>query len=1218
MLFMTAGLSAQTSAKPVIRHAVAEEKGSKVMGVSDNAQWAVARNSGEDGSTTAPRLLNVKTNKFTNLFTSAEDHGDACDVTNDGKYVAGQVNDRAAIYDVEAGSWIKLPHPSGKSFNITYASAITPDGKYAVGSGWKVSADGYKESPMYWDLTGTSPKLVTLTGLPEIDTNGEKASMVRFNQVSPDGRYVFGIVDFSYPMTMWGFLYDTKTSKWDAVGMTYENGTITAAEPGMTAETMCFSPDGKLAAVQMYTDEGGILAYYDLATGNLTYIPDSEAKLLGAIDNNGVVYASAPDTPVRNWLFYLDGYWYDYKIALKQLWDIDWQKDITKDDLGLSGTALGVSDDGLTVVASELSGTPGGAYINTFPKPLKDYSAQLDPLYNNYVFPASGSTFSAVRNVTVYFDRNIKVIGERNSVKLLDEAGNQVAQSIQVALEAGQTRNVVATFRNAEMETGKTYTVVFPAGTVQVEGDANKQNKEIRVSYVGRADTPVKPVKVSPESGTAMPKLSMSEAPIIIRFDAVINSVDNGGGIGLWRQGNDGTYEFLYSLNANIEGTEMNVFPISEQKLAKDVRYKVILEAGTVTDIAGNNPNEKYEIDYVGTYEPEVSIENGVIFQEDFNNYGITRMMLYDGDQRTPSATMENWGFLSTYPWWTARDSEDVMEQAAVSHSMYTPAGKSDDWMVVPQCYIPDASCTLQFDAQSYKKNKSDYLKVYVLATGDVYTAPITKSFIDRFKTEGEMIFNERQTPGASEETLEGEWASYTLPLDKYAGKEIYIAFVNDNEDQSAVFVDNIAVLRDLQFTVGTDLAGYFVDADSTPVKAVFTVLGSKTYDNVDLYLYDEDGNVVDSHSATGLNLKKDGKYEYTFTKPLKLAKGRANYGAIEAKVGDESVTKALTVINLRFEPKRTVVIEEGTGTTCGYCPLGLRGLELMEEIYGDKVIPVGIPSYGNGAAFGNDWVSGYGQFLGFNAYPAGVLNREVAATPLYSDGVNYFKNDPNKKSTWFDYMDVLMSQLTEAEVGIKEATIDPNNKLIEVKMNMRYAYDNDNTNLNVHTVVVENGLKAKQHSYISSNTSPLLGEWASGGKYGSTLNEYTFNHVARGMMGTVYAGVSGMFPRQIDSSKTYDKVYSFPIPTALTSNENAEVVVMLIDSNSGRIINAAKAPCLVGYVGVEDVDFDAMPATGDVYSITGTIVLRNATVDDLDRLDKGVYIFNGKKIMVR
>ena len=49
---------------------------------------------------------------------------------------------------------------------------------------------------------------------------------------------------------------------------------------------------------------------------------------------------------------------------------------------------------------------------------------------------------------------------------------------------------------------------------------------------------------------------------------------------------------------------------------------------------------------------------------------------------------------------------------------------------------------------------------------------------------------------GESEANLAGDWKHYTFELDEFMGKNIYVAFVNENEDQSLVIVDNILVER--------------------------------------------------------------------------------------------------------------------------------------------------------------------------------------------------------------------------------------------------------------------------------------------------------------------------------------------------------------------------------------------------------------------------------------
>lgn len=1221
MLSVTAGAMAEIPVpKPDILHIKQAEAHCNFYGVSDNGLWATAYTYGDNAMYSSPRLVNVETGEYFDLFEDKSAPGEANDVTNDGKMVVGSVDGAAAYYDVNAKKWNKLPMPNNVKNSGSTVFAVTPDGKYAVGRALTTKGNNnYAELGLAWDFTSGTPVCRPTNNLPDFDTNGDPCSMIRFISITPDGRYSQGIVDYIYPMTSWSFIYDFQEQSWKALGYDYVDGKLVSNTDGKyIVDEVRFSPDGKRAiAGLLNADDESEVGIFDMATGKIEAVDGGAGKMICSVDNNGVIYAASPTTtPMRNWSFYVDGYWYDWKDAIKQLWNMDWQTQVTKDEIGLSGTFMSASDDCLRLFAPEYSGYPGGAFAIKLSKPLSEMAEYLDPLYEHMVYPTEGSSFSSMRSITVYFDRDIEVVGERTGVQLLDENGNVVKNSISVSVEAGQTRNLLITFRNAPMEAGKTYTVLIPEGMIQVSGDPRHPNKEIRINYVGRADTPVKPVKISPESGTALPRLNMNTNPVVVTFDAVL-SVIEGGSIALYRHVGDEDV-FLYSLNSTISGSTMTIFPVAEQQLAKDVTYKVIINPNTVGDIAGNNGNERIEISYIGTYENDAPLVDGVIFSEDFN-MGLSNMMLFDGDQQNPVAEVANWGFKAEYPWWYVRDNEDTMEQSAASHSMYTPAGKSDDWMVTRRLYIPDDSCTLSFDSQSYKNNREDYLKVYILTTDDIYTAPITKPFIDRFKSEGELVYNEKQEPGKSGELLAGDWKHNVLKLDKYAGKNIYIAFVNDNENQSAIFLDNVLVQQDMAFTFGVDATEFVVDGTSIPVKVKLSVLSEETYDDFTLNLYDGEGDVVASKELTGLNLKKgDAAYAYTFEKELPLTKGRLNEYSVEAASGDKKVVMNKTVKNLRFQPERVVVIEEGTGTKCGYCPLGHRALEIIDETYGDKVIPVAVHSYSGGSDFMTNWTSSYGSFLGFAQFPIGLLNRQYVASPMAVTGNTYSLTSEEGDNTWVDYLPKMMSELTDAEIHIDHATIDKDKKMIEVGVNMRYAYDNDNVNLNLYTVVLENGLKARQTSNVSNNESEILGDWGKGGKYGKPSVSYTFDHIARGMHGTSYAGVPGLFPRQVNSADTYKQVYAFEAPMELEDMNNAEVVVMLLDANSQRVINAAKAPCLVGVVGVDNVFDENARANGDVYNIAGVKVLENATIEDVNRLEKGIYIFNGKKVMVR
>jgi hypothetical protein len=264
---------------------------------------------------------------------------------------------------------------------------------------------------------------------------------------------------------------------------------------------------------------------------------------------------------------------------------------------------------------------------------------------------------------------------------------------------------------------------------------------------------------------------------------------------------------------------QVAVFPLSTQYLYKGANYRIVIPAGCITDLAGNCANEEITINYVGGYEREVSYDDKTLFAEDFNN-GFTNLLLYDGDRNTPSEAMQAWGFADgvNYPWWVVHDDENSADMAAASHSSYTPRGKSKDWMVIPQLYLPDELCILKFQSQSYLEDAADYLKIIVWECDNVYNV-LDEDITNKILNEGTVVYDELQSPGDSEDALEGDWTDNTVSLANFAGKNIYIAFLNDNIAQSAVMVDNIEVLHNLPFLVTLDFEHSVVNKTSLPIK---------------------------------------------------------------------------------------------------------------------------------------------------------------------------------------------------------------------------------------------------------------------------------------------------------------------------------------------------------------------------------------------------------------
>lgn len=1205
--------------------------GGALSNMSANGEWAVgdAVNPGNSSVTAFPRLVNTATGETKVLFTEDEGiqqipMGATC-VSNDGLVAAGSYYNVPAVWK-EGEGWSALQMPDDR-YNCGLVSAMTPDGKYAVG---RVSIDLFREYPCMWDLA--SLQLISLPGMIDsnprykdmIEEGGDPAEWtddelnIRLTGITPDARFILGMVDFAFPAAAWEFLYDRESSSWIPLGMKYEDGRLSSLDPDIYNVDECvFSADGSMIGGTYYSVGESSVPFSCLtsAPGEFTGHPDGDGYGVWAIGSDGVIYGSTPlGTPVRDWSAKVGRYWYDWKMVMRQLYGIDWMADVTKDDLGLSGTVGAVSADNLKILATDWA--QNISYILTLPAPMAEICNDVDLLGDYRVFPPEDAEFSMLQTVVYDFGRNVEVKGAKTAAFLEDSEGNRVRASINIAVQADNSRRVEVIFRNFDLDPGKVYTVVLPAGTVQLAGDQERSNREIRIRYRGREAGPVRPVSFSPAEDASVARINITTNPVIISFNASITAGDNPD-IRLY-QIKDGEDEFLFPLNASVSDRQMIIYPLIEQRLAYGSMYRIEVGEGTVTDLSATGGNEPFSVTYKGSYVPEIDPSSNTIFFNDFS-LGVADMMLMEGDGNTPSEDMQAWGFeADNTPWIPVCDDDDTEgNYAAASHSSYSPAGKSDDWMVTPQLFIPDDKASLSFKSQGYRLSKRDMLKVYVWPCEDVVTV-LTPSVADKIRYDGDMLYYQLQNPGENEEILLGDWTENHVDLSAYAGKYIYIAFVNDNQNQSAVFVDDVLVSRQVPALISIDIETAVVDADEVSIAGRILAMKETGLDGYSLTLSDFDGKEISTLSSSE-RVECGEMREFEFPVQLSLEKGERNIFNLTFTSGGESIEVKHEIDNLLFETTKRVVLEEMTGTTCQFCPQGILGVEYLQEVYGDLFIPVAIHSY-TGDSFGSAEASAYSGFLGLSAAPTGSICRGPSSNPMYFDNTDYVFSSPDG-NTWLQQAEESLRSMAEADVNVRKVTLDASEKTVNVDMSVRFAVNRYDANVNIFGILMEDALVGVQTNGLSNYDYPGLGEWGKGGSNGKSAVLWYYDDVVRATSavetGGVFSGFNGKggyLPAEIKAGETYDLTFSFRLPSNLTDAGNTKVCVMLIDANTGRYINAdvhhsesSAVDCVV-----------ESDAESDVFDLTGRLVLRSARPEDLKNLEKGIYIHAGRKYIVK
>lgn len=1210
--------NAQTDLTPEI---IDPAPGSAVIisSISDNGKWGVC----EHGSTTdgdirpsGGVLINLETLEQISVSDPSGLSG-VGDVTDDGSLIVGEAKGLPAYWSASTGKWTVLPLPAG--YSSGHLNAVTPDGRIAVGYVSLVN-DPYTSYPVAYDLSTNSN--IDLTGLPTRDMTNLDQKQNNFYNVSADGRYVTGELSMSYisPASLCCYVYDLQEKTYKMIGFkeNFYGNWLPKVDGLYFVDVPCISSNGKYVtgfaymakavAGSEWANEYYSAFRYDVEADEITVYDDQDYAGF-TVGNDGTVYASSPAQNPYSYMSVRSG---DYFIGLdqilKQVYNVDFEA-IT--GFSNTGKPVAVSADGKTFV---LIVSTSQSFILRLKEPLSEAAKKINLLANYEVSPAPGAALSSITSFTITFDRNVATKGSYNKITFKGEDGSSwTPLSSNGFVADGKT--VKVNFRTRELEAGKKYTLTIPAGMITIAGDGNIVSNEIKVEYTGRANVPVAVTEVYPADNSAVAMLDLTTNPMLITFDSEVRLADGAKAM-LYREGESQPMCDLYVMASK---NQILCYPISAQRLFSGTNYKAVIPAGTVTDISGNGANEEIVLNYRGNYVREISSSDRYIFSDDCTNYD--NFIYYEGDHNTPASTPASWGFTAdASPWYIVAGSSESKDMAMASHSMYTPAGQSDDWMSTPQLFIPDADCYLAFDAQSYLFGMEDRLKVYVYASNIVYNT-FDAEIVNKIRTEGELVFNEVLDPGASQEGLDGEWTNYVVRLDKYAGKDVYIAFVNDNRAQSAVFVDNVQVVHDLRYLTTFENASRVVDQDEIKVKGTLMIASElETFTSLKMELKDADGKVLDVITDNGVNLVKNDLYHFEFKTPLALKLGYDNKFTVDVTLNDRKTVVNSSVKNLAFEPQKKVVIEEFSGRDCGNCPQGYVAMDYIRSVYGKSVIAMVCRTY-QGDPLGTG-LSAYSSFLGLESVgaPSARVNRGTPAYPMINTADGYklsgegILNELTGKdeTLWFDLVRAEMDIPAEMAVNFSSAYKESSNT-VDVEFEVKSALNTVDNNVNIFAVIIENGVDAGyQSNYFSSIESPILGEWGKGGAYASSyVIPFYADDVVRSTWGTTYNGTGGLIPADLTANESYTGSFSVPVPSTVSNLDNCEVVVVMVDAVTGLVINANIAGVnestdnTQGGVGSVDADgsVDASVVAGEVvvtssseavaevYNVAGTLI---------------------------
>lgn len=456
---------------------------------------------------------------------------------------------------------------------------------------------------------------------------------------------------------------------------------------------------------------------YNTETGKYKYFNSQEDNdlLICCIYNEGNLYGSAPGTssPVRDWRVCVDNVWYPFDLILKQRYGIEYSDYTGYDN---TGTLWSASAD--TKTLSSMVSPQGESYVVTMPETMTEACRAINLLNNYTATPAAGSNFSNVAVVKVTFTHEITVLGNKDCAVLKNAEGAVQRKSMGFAVDKTNPKVLIVTFRNTEMKAGEKYTVEIPAGTVALTKNTDKQNDIITINYVGRENVPVKMQSAFPENNAEIARIDNTSNPVILTFDTNISVSENAKASLVQLDGEN--EKTICSLSVLSNENHVALMPAASQYLYKGSQYKVVLEAGSLTDVSGSSKsaNEQIVLNYTGTYERQLSTSDTTLFSDNFStpDQSYKNFMRYEGDHNTPTAAMKKIGFdKDNTPWlFKAKDNND-------SKNYFAASTENNEKVATATCGDVEGGMYIKFspaitEPGTYTVHIDDY--VYFVGTG--------------------------------------------------------------------------------------------------------------------------------------------------------------------------------------------------------------------------------------------------------------------------------------------------------------------------------------------------------------------------------------------------------------------------------------------------------------------------------------------------------------------
>ncbi|NRD20858.1 Omp28-related outer membrane protein [Winogradskyella eckloniae] len=538
-------------------------------------------------------------------------------------------------------------------------------------------------------------------------------------------------------------------------------------------------------------------------------------------------------------------------------------------------------------------------------------------------------------------------------------------------------------------------------------------------------------------------------------------------------------------------------------------------------------------------------------FADDFSDYDISDWTNYDSDG-------------DTYVWsvmdWSAYIAD--FDATLVSRSWTSATGglSPNNYIVSSAIDLTNAAATGLQLAYAYGTIEgapyhAEQYSIYITTANDLATIQAATP-----------IHNETLTMPSSRQTN-------AIDISSFAGQIVYLTFRHhDTFDMNSMMIDDIKI-------------SIPVDRDAK-IEAVnlnrFSVLSTDNQLSLDIK---NNGSIAISSLDINWN---DGTTDHISTISTNIAPGETvtinhpmmvNYATVEEKdiditismvngSNDENPTDnvADAKFNTVSQPgTKRILIEEATGTWCGFCPNGAVGMDYMTSTYPNTVIgiavhnsdPMALPAYDAGI---NPYIGGY---------PSGVTDRKLEVYPSQAS----LQNDYNTR----------INEITPVDVSTS-ATQTGNDLVITA--NASFYTNFSNTEYRFGVIISEDGVTGTASGYAQVNY--YSGDPSAPGNYGNLpdpvpASQMVYDHVGIALLGG-FSGEAGSVPAVINDGDSASYTFNYTIP-ASSNQDNLHINVVLINQTDGTVLGAyqstvAQALSVQEVSGIDSIKLYPNPAT--------------------------------------